>query len=93
MPLLLKPMTGSISTKIAQLAFARGTRLMLLYIPDFEGDELDEKARNWYDKYGTILDCGDLATRSTLFSNWAHLNHAGAIIVSDRIADAVAPQL
>ena len=32
--------------KIAQLAFARGTRLMLLYIPDFEGDELDEKARN-----------------------------------------------
>jgi hypothetical protein len=79
--------------EIARLALAHGTKLLLLYIPDFDSGKLDEKIREHDGKYGTILDYGDLATRNTLFSHWAHLNHAGAMIVSDRIADAVAPQL
>ena len=44
-------------------------------------------------EFGEVLDCSDLAARSTLYMDWAHLNHAGAMIVSDRIADVVAPQL
>jgi hypothetical protein len=79
--------------KIARLALAHGTKLLLLYIPDFESGKLDEKILKYYSKYGTVLDYGDLVTRNTLFMQWAHLNHAGAMIVSDRIADAVAPQL
>ena len=79
--------------KIARLALAHGTKLLLLYIPDFDSGKLDEKIRKYYSKYGTVLDYSDLAARNTLFMHWAHLNHAGAMIVSDRIAAALAPQL
>jgi hypothetical protein len=79
--------------KIARLALAHGTKLLMLYIPDFASGKLDEEMRDYYGKYGTVLDYSDLATRNTLFAHWAHLNHAGAMIVSDRLADAVAPQL
>lgn len=79
--------------KIARLTSAHGTKLLLLYIPDFDSGQLDDKVRNYYRKYGAVLDYADLATRNTLFMHWAHLNHAGAMIVSDRIAEAVAPQL
>jgi hypothetical protein len=79
--------------RIARLALTHGTKLLLLYIPDFDSGKLDEKIRKYYSKYGTVLDYSDLATRNTLFMHWAHLNHAGAMIVSDRIADALAPQL
>jgi hypothetical protein len=79
--------------KIARLASAHGTKLILVYIPGFDSDALDENIRRYYSKYGTVLDYSDLASRNKLFAHWAHLSHAGAMIVSDRIADALAPQL
>jgi len=79
--------------KIARLASAHGAKLIMLYIPDFESGKLDGKKREYYSKYGTVLDYSDLATRNSLFVQWPHLNHAGAMIVSDRIADALASQL
>ena len=79
--------------KIARLALAHGTKLLLLYIPEFASGKLDENVRKYYSKYGTVLDYSDLSVRSTLFMHWAHVNHAGAMIVSDRLADALAPQL
>ena len=79
--------------KIADLALTHGARLLMLYIPDFESGTLDERTGKYYSRFGEVLDCSDLAARSTLYMDWAHLNHAGAMIVSDRIADVVAPQL
>ena len=79
--------------KIARLALAHRTKLILLYIPNFDSGELDEKIQKYYSQYGTMLDFSDLAPRNNLFMHWAHLNHAGAMIVSDRIAAAVAAQL
>lgn len=79
--------------KIARLASSHGSKLLMLYIPDFGSGELNEDVRQYYGKYGTVLDYSDLAKRNTLFINWAHLNHAGAMVVSDRIADAIAAQL
>ena len=79
--------------KIAQLASAHGAKLLMLYVPDFDSGKLDEGIRKHYGRYGTVLDNSDLATRNTLFMHWGHLNHAGAMVLSDRIADAVASQL
>ena len=42
------------------------------------------------EQYGTVLNLGDLAQRDELFENWSHLNHAGAMIASARLADAIA---
>jgi hypothetical protein len=36
------------------------------------------------------LNLGDLAQRDELFENWSHLNHAGAMTASARLADAIA---
>jgi hypothetical protein len=79
--------------KIAGLALAHGTKLFMLYIPDFDSGYLDDKVREYYRKYGMILDYSDLAARSALYMQWAHLNQAGAMIVSDRIAEMAASQL
>ena len=79
--------------KIARLAVAHGSKLLFVYIPDFDSGKLDEKIQKNYLRYGAVLDFSDLASRNTLFMHWAHLNHAGAMIVSDRIAAAVAAQL
>ena len=78
--------------QIAREAAAHRTKLVFVYLPIFAG-ELDVGSRTYYGRYGTILDDGDLATQHSLFSHWAHLNHSGAMIVSDRIADAIAPLL
>lgn len=79
--------------KIARLASVHGTKVFMLYIPDFGSVKLSENVREYYGRYGEVLDYSDLATRNSLFMQWAHLSHTGAMIVSDRIAQAVAAQL
>ena len=79
--------------RIERLAGAHGTAILTLYLPDFDDGALDEKTRNYYAAYGKILDFSDLAGRNELFSDFSHLNHAGAKLVSERIADAIASQL
>jgi hypothetical protein len=41
-------------------------------------------------QFGPVLNYGDLAPRDELFENWSHLNHAGAMNASARLADAIA---
>ena len=36
-----------------------------------------------------FLNCGDLAQNDQLYENWLHLNRAGAMIASARLADAI----
>ena len=79
-------------TAIVELARAHGTRVVFVYIPQFNGTTVIAD-RNFYERLGPIVDNGDLADRDPLFQGWAHLNHAGAMIASDRLAAAVAPLL
>jgi hypothetical protein len=41
-------------------------------------------------QFGPVLNYGDLASHDELFENWSHLNHAGAMKASARLADAIA---
>ena len=41
-------------------------------------------------QFGPVLNYGDLAPHDELFENWSHLNHAGAMKASARLADAIA---
>ena len=77
---------------IARQAAAHGAKLVFVYIPRFTG-ALSPESRAFYGRYGTVQDNGDLAQQDRLFSGWPHLNHAGAMIVSDRVAQAVAEAL
>jgi hypothetical protein len=75
--------------KIAREAKAHGAQLMFVYVPMFNGpptiDDLD-----FLKQFGPVLNDGDLAPHDELFENWSHLNHAGAMKASARLADAIA---
>ncbi len=75
--------------KIAREAKAHGTQLVFVHLPMFEGPRTvsDE---DFLKQFGPVLNYGDLAPRDELFENWSHLNHAGAMNASARLADAIA---
>ena len=75
--------------KIAREAKAQGAQLVFVHLPMFEGPQTvsDE---GFLKQFGPVLNFGDLAPRDELFENWSHLNHAGAMKASARLADAIA---
>jgi hypothetical protein len=38
------------------------------------------------------LDNADLSQKEKLYENWSHFNHAGAVVASDRLANAIVEQ-
>ena len=75
--------------KIAREAKAHGAQLVFVHLPMFDGPQTvsDE---DFLKQFGPVLNYGDLAPHDELFENWAHLNHAGAMKASARLADAIA---
>jgi hypothetical protein len=75
--------------KIAREAKAHGAQLVFVHMPMFEGPTTvsDE---DFLTQFGPVLNYGDLAPHDELFENWAHLNHAGAMEASARLANAIA---
>jgi hypothetical protein len=75
--------------KIAREAKAHGAQLMFVYLPMFEGPQTIRDL-DFLKQFGPVLNGGDLAPHDELFENWSHLNHAGAMKASARLADAIA---
>jgi hypothetical protein len=75
--------------KIAREAKAHRAQLIFVHMPMFEGPEAigDE---DFLKQFGAVLNYADLAPHDELFENWSHLNHAGAMKASARLADAIA---
>jgi hypothetical protein len=75
--------------KIAREAKAHGAQLVFVHLPMFEGPQAvgDE---DFLKQFGPVLNYGDLAPHDGLFENWSHLNHAGAMKASARLANAIA---
>jgi hypothetical protein len=74
--------------KIASEAKAHGAQLVFVHMPMFDGPQTvsDE---DFLKQFGPVLNYGDLAPHDELFENWSHLNHAGAMNASARLADAI----
>jgi hypothetical protein len=75
--------------KIAAEARAHGTQVIFLFLPMFNGPE-SVSDLDFLKQFGPVLNYGDLAQKDELYENWAHLNHAGAMTASARLADAIA---
>ena len=75
--------------KIDREAKAHGTQLVFVHLPMFEGPQTVSDV-DFLKQFGPVLNYGDLAPRDELFENWSHLNHAGAMNASARLADAIA---
>ena len=74
--------------KIAREAKAHGAQLLFVHLPMFEGPQTVSDA-DFLKQFGPVLNYGDLAPHDELFENWSHLNHAGAMNASARLADAI----
>jgi hypothetical protein len=75
--------------KIAREAKAHGAQLIFVHLPMFEGPQTVSD-QDFLKQFGPVLNYGDLAPHDELFENWSHLNHAGAMNASARLADAIA---
>ena len=75
--------------KIAREAKAHGAQLVFVHLPMFEGPQTVSDL-DFLKQFGAVLNYGDLAPHDELFENWSHLNHAGAMTASARLAAAIA---
>ena len=75
--------------KIAREAKAHGAQLVFVHLPMFEGPQTVSDL-DFLKQFGAVLNYGDLAPHDELFENWSHLNHAGAMKASARLAAAIA---
>lgn len=75
--------------KIAREAKAHGAQLVFVHLPMFDGPQTISDT-DFLKQFGPVLNYGDLAPHDELFENWSHLNHAGAMNASARLADAIA---
>jgi hypothetical protein len=74
--------------KIANEAKAHGAHVIFNYMPTFT--ETAPSRLDFLKQYGSVLNNGDLADRDELYENMQHLNHPGTVILSARLADAIA---
>ncbi|MDZ5459414.1 hypothetical protein [Azohydromonas lata] len=77
--------------RIAELARAKGTQVVFLYLPAPDARRLPRVAR-WTQAYGPLLDARELLRSSTLWQNADHVNVYGAHAVSDWMAAQLAGQ-
>jgi hypothetical protein len=77
---------------IAKIARAHGAQLVFVHVPVFSGSE-EVADRVFLSEYGLVFnpsDIGDFLYDSKLYESPRHLNHAGAVKLSDRLAVAIA---
>lgn len=79
-------------TRIARLAAAHHARLLFVLLPKFASSTKIE-GMSFYAGLGQVENYGDLGRNPDLFQSFAHLNHAGAMIASDRVALAALPYI
>ena len=74
--------------KIVTLARSRGVKVAFLYIPYFSGPSsaLEE---SFYAQFGPVFNADFVRDRDQLFLDYAHLNHAGAVLLTDWLSDRV----
>lgn len=75
--------------KIAEMARESGAELGFLYMPVFEHkDPLSQES--FYTGFGSVFTASCIADRAEMFSDYGHMNHAGALEVTGHLASALA---
>jgi hypothetical protein len=73
---------------IAQAAAKHGVKLLFVYEPAFHRP-FPVANEKFYAAMGPVQDNVDLSEQDALYHDWSHVNTAGAIVLSDRVADAL----
>lgn len=78
--------------RIVTLAHEHGVRVVFLHIPPFEGQNTVQNPEA-YSSQGDYLDMWRIADDPSMYADGAHLNRAGALVLTDWLADKIAPLL
>ena len=78
--------------RMAALAHSRGVRIVFLFLPYYTGPSAIQE-RSFYERFGPVLDATFVSRRSDWYSDAAHLNHTGALVVTEWLTERLAPLL
>ena len=78
--------------RMVAAAKAHGARVAFLFLPYYTGPTVVQE-RAFYERFGPVLDAGFVSTHPEYYADVAHLNHSGALVVSDWLAPQLAPLL
>lgn len=76
-------------TRMVRLAQDHGARVAFLFLPYYTGPAAIQE-RQFYERQRPLLDASFVAQHDEWFSDVAHLNHAGALALTDWLAPQVA---
>ncbi len=76
--------------RIAEAAKAKGARVAFLFLPYYKGP-LDVQERDFYARYGPMLEAGFVSRRADWYSDVGHLNRDGARALTGWLAPKLAP--
>jgi hypothetical protein len=80
------------SEKLAALARRHGAVVVFMHVPAFD-DHYPITQKAFYARLGPYLEANVAAHDPSAYANGLHLNHRGALITSDWLADRLAPLL
>ncbi len=78
--------------RMAEAARKRGIPVAFLFLPYYGGPSQVQE-RKFYERYGPVLDASFVSTHDEWFSDVAHLNRAGALVLTDWLAPQLADML
>lgn len=76
-------------SRIAEAARARGVKVAFLFLPYYTGPSAIQE-RAFYERFGPVLDASFVASHDEWFSDAGHLNHTGAVVLTDWLAPQIA---
>ena len=75
--------------RMARLAQAHGVKVAFLFLPYYTGSAVVQE-RAFYARFGPVIDASFVSTHDEWYSDVAHLNHQGALVLTDWLAPQVA---
>lgn len=75
--------------QIVREATVHKTRIIFVYMPRFH-DAPEPPSLGFYRQFGPVVELPGLSTNAAYYHDWAHLNHDGAMALSDRLAQEIA---
>lgn len=76
------------TARMVRLAHNHGARVAFLFLPYYTGPH-DVQERDFYQRLGQVLDASFVSRHDEWYSDVAHLNHAGALMLTDWLAPQV----
>jgi len=77
------------TSRMVALARAAGARVVFLFLPYYTGPPTVQE-RAFYERFGPVIDASFVSSHDEWYSDYAHLNHAGAIVETDWLAPQIA---